>query len=508
MRSFPVRHFRRGRTGALAAAFLPVTLLATACTDDAGVHARRSQQPTTVDSSRPESSDSTVPVAPATTDEPSVPDAGDGVGDELFPDLGNPGLDVQHYTVELEYDHAAAELRGAVGLDVALTSERDEITLDAIGLRVEAVTVDGEQAEFRTEDVELRITLPPGVAADRRVLVEVLYTTDAAPRYSPSGWSLGWYPTDDGSFLLVEPDGMRNVMPCNDHPSDKATFTFRLTVPDGMVAVANGELTESLAEADGDTFVWEQRQPMATYLVLLVTGDYLFVNDVGPGGVPLQSVVLRDDRDQLDAALEVTEQQLAYFVELLGAYPLDRYGLAVTDSFGGLAMETQGRSLFSRDDLLGEFPDEELLAHELAHQWFGDAVTLERWTDIWLNESFATYASWMWTEHSGGESVAARAQAVLIGRPPGSTASPTATTLFDYNSYDGGAVVLHALRGELGDQRFISLLRRWVADYAGTSQGTEDFIALAEEIAGSDLDAFFDDWLYAEQLPPQFPIGG
>lgn len=492
----------------MAAALLPAVVLATACADDAGVNARRSQQSPTVEPSSPSTVDSTAPTAPIPTDPPIVADTGDGVGDVLFPDLGNPGLDVRHYSVDLEYDHAAAELRGTVGLDIDLISERDEITLDAVGLRVAAVAVDGEQAEFRTEDVELRITLPSGVTADRRMLVEIDYATDAAPRYSPSGWSLGWYPTDDGSFLLVEPDGMRNVMPCNDHPSDKATFTFRLTVPDGMVAVANGELVESLDEAAGDTFVWEQRQPMATYLVLVVTGDYLFVNDVGPGDVPLESVVLRSDRDQLDAALEVTEQQLAYFVELLGAYPLDRYGLAVTDSFGGLAMETQGRSLFSRDDLLGEFPDEELLAHELAHQWFGNAVTLERWSDIWLNESFATYASWMWTEHSGGESVAARAEAVLAGRPPGSTAAPTATTLFAYNSYDGGAVVLHALRGELGDQRFVTLLRRWVADNAGTSQGTDDFIALAEEIAGSDLDDFFEEWLYAEQLPRQFPAGG
>lgn len=506
MRPAPGRRNCRGI--ACGVRVLLLVTLATACADDAGVNARRSQQPSTVAAPPTETVDPTDPTTPAPTEAPIVPDTGDGVGDVLFPDLGNPGLDVRHYTVELDYDPAAAELRGTVELDIDLDTERDEITLDAVALRVESVTVDGEQAQFRSEEVELRVTLPAGAAGDRRVLVEVEYVTEAAPRVSQSGWSLGWYPTDDGSFLLVEPDGMRNVMPCNDHPSDKATFTFRLTVPDGMVAVANGELVESLDETSGDTFVWEQRQPMATYLVLLVTGDYLFVNDVGPGGVPLESVVLRSDRDQLDAALEVTEQQLAYFVELLGAYPLDRYGLAVTDSFGGLAMETQGRSLFSRDDLLGEFPDEELLAHELAHQWFGNAVTLERWSDIWLNESFATYASWMWTEHSGGESVAARAEAVLAGRPPGSTAAPTATTLFAYNSYDGGAVVLHALRGELGDQRFVTLLRRWVADNAGTSQGTDDFIALAEEIAGSDLDDFFEEWLYAEQLPRQFPAGG
>ena len=169
--------------------------------------------------------------------------------------------------------------------------------------------------------------------------------------------------------------------------------------------------------------------------------------------------------------LDVTAEQIAFFEEWFGPYPLDRYGIAVTDSEGGLAMETQERSLFSRDDLSTgtlDFGPQLLLSHELAHQWYGDAVSPARWTDIWLNESFATYAQWMWLEHAGFSNVDMFAADALRFRPAGSSAQPTLDDLFGYNSYDGGAVVLHALRRTIGDDAFFELLQRWVADYSGT----------------------------------------
>jgi aminopeptidase N len=299
-------------------------------------------------------------------------------------------------------------------------------------------------------------------------------------------------------------------MPCNDHPSDKATYTFTISVPIGTTAVANGALTDQHTARDTDVWVWQEDRPMATYLIQLLTGDYQVIESAGPNGVPLVSAVLRDDVATMQPFLDVTPQMMKYFEKFFGAYPLDRYGLAITDSFSGLAMETQERSLFSRldfeDGQLGQ-SQQMYLSHELAHQWFGDAVSPAQWSDIWLNESFATYSEWLWADHIGAEGIESRAASELAFRAPGSSTDPSAGDLFGSNSYGGGAVVLHALRHTIGDEAFFELLSRWVAENNGESRVTADFVALAQEVAGTSLTDFFDTWLYADSPPTQFPNG-
>jgi aminopeptidase N len=300
-------------------------------------------------------------------------------------------------------------------------------------------------------------------------------------------------------------------MPANDHPSDKATFTFAVTVPAGLTAVANGDLVSTTTTGATTTWTWRQDEPMSTYLVLLLTGDYELVEADGPDGIELVSAVLRDDRTLMQPFLDTIDDQLEFFESWFGPYPLDGYGLAITDSAGGLAMETQGRSLFSRDDFRGGelgYLQELLLAHELAHQWFGNAVSPARWQDIWLNESFATYAHWMWLDEVGYTTVQDEAEGALslrsmVGGSP--TGAPGADDLFSFNSYEGGAVVLHALRAVIGDDDFFDLLRGWVADNDGEACTTDEFIALAEEVSGQDLGTFFADWLFSAQLPSTFP---
>ena len=173
-------------------------------------------------------------------------------------------------------------------------------------------------------------------------------------------------------------------------------------------------------------------------------------------------------------------------------------------------MEHQGRSLFSRDDFPGGTPDpiaQLLLSHELAHQWFGNAVTPADWSDLWLNESFATYAQWMWLEHIDLTTVEREAERNLEQRqtPTEPTGEPTLDNLFGYERYDGGAVVLHALRGEIGDDAFFTLLQRWVAENNGTSRTSADFIALAEEVAGRSLTELFDAGCTRRLCPPSTP---
>jgi aminopeptidase N len=173
-------------------------------------------------------------------------------------------------------------------------------------------------------------------------------------------------------------------------------------------------------------------------------------------------------------------------------------------------MEEQGRSLFSVEDFLGGGLDAFtalLLAHELAHQWFGDAVSPAEWKDIWLNESFASYGEWMWLDEAGYRSLDDSALGALAGRQDSAyaTADPDIPGLFGFEVYEGGATILHALRKTVGDVTFFKILRTWATDNYGTSQSTEDFIELSSKLAGEDLTDFFDTWLYSVNLPAKYP---
>jgi aminopeptidase N len=504
-------HSRRGGRTPLfvvAAGVVAGLLPLAACSSSSGVRAAQAvtaetptAAPTTVD---PTTAD------PTTVD--TIPSAGQGdspgVGDSLFPALGSPGIDVVHYDIDLRYDAVTDHLDGSVALDLTFTDAAEELHLDSGGPIVAAVTVDGRAAVYHVADGDLAVTLPEPAAAGSASRVEVVYSADPRGGAGSIGLPSGWFNTPGGSYTLNEPDGAHSWLPCNDHPSDKATFTFRLSVPTGVTAVANGGLEAHTTGPDGETWVWQETQPMTTYLIQVLTGDYEIVEGQGPHGLPLVHAVLREDRTVMQPFLDVTAEQIAFFEEWFGPYPLDRYGIAITDSESGLAMETQERSLFSRDDFSTgtlDFGPQLLLSHELAHQWYGNAVSPARWTDIWLNEAFATYAQWMWLEHAGFSTVDMFAADALRFRPAGSSARPTLDEMFGYNSYDGGAAVLHALRRTIGDDAFFELLQRWVDDYRGTSRTTEEFTQLAAEVSGTDLAEFFDTWLFATVPPSRFP---
>jgi aminopeptidase N len=451
----------------------------------------------------------TQPPGGTTTTTDSAGGDSDGIGDALFPSLGNPGIDVEHYDLILKYDPVREEISARVHLDIAMTADRETFSLDSAGPVVSAVAVDGVPATFEAATPELLITPASPLIRGQHIGVDVDYTLPRpGPLPSAASGETGWFPTPGGSYVLNEPEGAHSWMPCDDHPSDKATFRFELTVPSGLTAVANGALVSHSSTATLETWTWQEDRQMATYLIQLLTGDYEIVDGVGPNDLPLVSVVLHDDRETMQPYLDTIDDQIDFFDDYFGPYPLDRYGIAITDSVPGLAMETMERSLFSRSDFSTsrlEYGQELLLSHELTHQWFGDAVSPERWRDVWLNESFATYGEWMWLDHIGLQMVEDSALAGLAGRQPGATATPSADELFGFNSYDGGAVVLHALRKTIGDDNFFTLLRRWVADNNGQSRTTEDFVALANQVSGQDLTGFFDTWLYADIVPMTFP---
>ncbi|CAN5723310.1 M1 family metallopeptidase [soil metagenome] len=433
------------------------------------------------------------------TDVPPLPT---GLEDPLYPDLGAPGMDVAHYDVALTVDDTFTA-SGTVTITIEATEDLSQVAVDARSLAVSAVTLDGDPVEFTQVEPELLVT-PEQVIADGTTFeLAVTYVDD--PTINPEADQLGpgWIRADGYSYTVNEPEATRDWLPSLDHPSDKATWRFAVTPPDGAIAVANGLPETRPDEGDAGPWVWEVDQPMATYLAQVLVGDWRIVEAPAVDGVRRISALLADDVDDHEALLDGIDAQVAFLQEAFGPYPFATYGIAVVDEEIGLAIEQQTRSLFSPEATTAS-----VAVHELAHQWFGDAVTPDRWADVWLAESFATYAQWLWDEEQGTATVDEQAQAALEARnedggPP--TDDPTVDTLFGFNVYEGGAVVVQALRREIGDEDFFVLLRSWIADNSGTSRTTEDFTALASEVAGRDLTGFFTTWLSATELPAELP---
>ncbi len=462
----------------------------------------------------PESTVATTRPTPSTTT-PTVevePSRSTSVGDPRFPELGSADLDVASYELIVDYRPDDRELTGSVRIELVLERATDVLALDSDGPQIDAVTVGDDPVGFEVDaDAgELLIALDTILPVGTDLSLEVDFRTEVGDRFDFRDGA-GLFPTGDGLWSVNEPDGTSTWMPVNDHPTDKAAWIFDVTVPSGDTAVLNGRLDIAGESTDaGSRWRWVQDEPMAPYLITFLVGDYdVVVDEPSASGVELQHVVLDGDADRLEPYLEVTDRQLEFFEDLFGPYPFDRYGLALADSMSGLAMETQGLSLFSAADFdgsLGEF-HHRLLAHELAHQWFGDAVSPGTWHDIWLNEGFATYAEWLWLEEIGRADVDSIARRTLAALPPFGWPLAEPEELFGTVSYEGGAVALHAIRLTIGDDDFFEALRTWVPRHLDSTATTADLQEFLEAIGDTDLEALFDAWVYADRIPDRFPSG-
>jgi aminopeptidase N len=474
--------------GPLSAAALAVALLA-GCTATA-------DSTTTLVAERPTTTTSTVP---ALTTSPTLPAT---AGDPYFPELGNAGLDVEHYHLALTVDPDTGVIDAATAqLTVTALATLAEVHLDLIGLEVTEARIAGKPVATRRDGPKLVMAPGSPIPEGTRFVVTVDYRGTPEPFFIPgTDFRAGWVVTAEGLHVIGEPDGARTWFPGNDHPSDKATFTISATVPEPFIAVSNGVLRSTTTDGSHSTFVWEMNSPMATYLATLVIGELVPVERAPAAGVPITDWLPSDLAASPPNALARAGEMIEFLETWFGPYPFSSYGHVVVPDFA-IALEAQTMTVIGRRAVT-----ERTVLHEVAHQWFGNSVSPATWRDIWLNEGFASFAELLWIEHvSGAEFMNAEArrrheQLGSSNHPP--VDDPGATGMFGVHVYWKGALTLYALRAELGDDTMRQILTEYAQRFAHGNASTADFVVVASEIAGIDLGEFFRRWLSDPDLPP------
>jgi aminopeptidase N len=430
----------------------------------------------------------------------------DGIGDRYFPSLGNGGYDVLHYVLDLNVDIEKRTVDGTATIEGVATQPLSRLTLDFAGNAIRSITVNGSAVEIEAvgDQVHISPSAPIELGEDFTVVVDYSPATEVPAEDGVPVFARGWQFFEGGSYVASEPDGASRWFPANDHPSDKALLTLRVTVGKPYEVAASGHLVEVLDEGDGRTYVWETRDPVAPYLIQVAIGRFDEQLEEGDGKTMIRNYFPEGFSEDRMKQYARTREMLTYFESLFGPYPFEAYGVVVVDSPLPYALETQTLTLFGAHESRGEG----VVAHELAHSWFGNSVSLERWEDIWLNEGFATYAMTLWLEDAesaeSAENELRGMYRTLMSAGDGRTlilGDPGPDSLFDRTVYLRGALTLHALRLEVGSEKFFDILRVYAERYRYGNASTDDFIAVAEEISGRDLEQLFHDWVFEATMP-------
>lgn len=425
-------------------------------------------------------------------------------GDPYSPELGNSGYDVQKYFLQLSLNPASDFILAHVAITATSTTQIDQVGLDFIGFDIDQVTFLGQPAVYQRTANKLLVELPITLPAGKEFVLEIAYSGEPvieSSAYIPFVAHIGMIrPDDESMYVASEPDGSRYWFPCNDHPRDKATYRFELTVPDGMTGVAIGKLigqAKAVADAfpngkDGELFVWEHNYPVATAFVTVAVARYERVDGRSPKGIPLRSYVFPDQKERFQSFEAHIGEMIDWLSDMLGPYPFEEFGYVTVRGFGA-SLETQTMVVLDTAML-----NEETLVHEMAHMWFGDWVSLDSWSEIWRSEGFATYIQFLWAARNQPDQLEQTILSIenfLAANPSGYPLNyPPREEMFGSDSYIKGAVVTHALREKMGDQAFYNGLHTYFQRYGGGAASQAQFQAVMEEAAGVDLDEFFAKW--------------
>ncbi|MFF7236486.1 M1 family aminopeptidase [Streptomyces collinus] len=441
--------------------------------------------------------------ASAATPSPGAP----GIGDPYYPYYGNGGYDVSHYDLRLRYQPGTDELEGTATIQARTTQDLSSFDLDFL-LDVSEVRVNGAEAAFtHSQQHELVVTPKTPLAEGTTATVVVRYR--GVPSTKSAYGFTAWHRTPDGAVAADEPESAWWWFPSNDHPSDKATYDVSVAVPDGTQAVSNGTLQSTVSKLGWTRYTWRQNKPQATYLATLALGRFDITTGTSEGGVPVVNAYSKDLGDNDGAArasVERTGEIVDWLSGYFGPYPFASAGGYVPNTTTGYALETQTRVYYSPKQFANG-SNTSVVVHELAHQWYGDDVSLKRWKDIWINEGFARYAQWLWSEHEGEGTTQELADYVYDSHPAGDAfwtvrpGDPGPDGQFDIAVYDRGALAIQALRDKVGDKAFFAILKGWPRDHAYGNASVTDFRRYAERVSGKKLTALFDTWLFQPVKP-------
>ena len=430
----------------------------------------------------------------------------------------SPDIDVLHYKIEVTLGMSDGALGGRVTLSVRLNASANQIDLNAAKLTITHAMVDGETWSWSLDSLEETLTLhAPGAGRSAGEVVSVVidYLRDPTVRRPGGRWGYYFFldtlgiPSNLG-YTMAEPSDARFWLPCLDSPADKATAELYVSVPAGYVAASNGQLID-VVPAPGERVIWHWREThqIAAYLLCITASKFTissipYVRAAGDT-IPVQYYAWPADSVDCAGILPHVRAMIAGLSTRFGTLSLQQIWHGRRDS---LRLWRYGTPDDHDDVNLYLKTDERVLVHELAHQWWGDLVTCGTWKDVWLNESFATYAEALWAEINGGEGalrtyMKGSLEHFYMGSWQGGPYDPEGQgfNLFDDVVYSKGAWVLHTLRGVIGDSTFFAVLSRYRSLYSGSSATTDDFRAVVDSVTGHPMQWFFDEWVYGKGWP-------